>query len=129
MRSSPPGSETSRTRAPSRESLAAHSSRSFRVEGSHWSQACVRTKPMRVATRIAERAGRRTKQYIAVERDIFDRARDDADGVERACGFHHAVATDVSPGRPIADAAAERRGSYRRLRGLRAECKRHHEIA
>ena len=85
-------------------------------------------RDVRRAVERRDRLRRDAEQHVAVERDVLDRARQDAERVERAGRLHHAVQAVLAPGRAIADHAAERGGPDGRAGGLRADRERHHEI-
>ena len=70
--------------------------------------------------------GSTREQHVAIERHVFDRAREDAERVEGARRFHDAVRAQVAPRRTIAERSAERRRPRGRSGGLRADRKRHH---
>ena len=53
--------------------------------------------------------GRNAEQHVVVDCDVVDRTRQDAERVERACGFHDSVHAVLAPGWAIAEDAAERR--------------------
>ncbi len=85
-------------------------------------------RDMRRARKFLHRLRRNAEQHVAIERDVGDRARQDAERVERARRFHHAVHAVLAPGRTIAEHAAERCRPDGRAGGLRADRDRHHEI-
>ena len=85
-------------------------------------------RDVRRAVELGDRLRRDAEQHVAVERDVLDRARQDAERVERAGRLHHAVHAVLAPGRAIAEHAAERGGPDGRAGGLGADRERHHEV-
>ncbi len=122
------GRVNSVTRAPARARRKAASSISVWVIGSNWSQTWLRQSAKCGRSIFAHRLGRDAEQHVAVERDVGDRARQDAERVERAGGFHHAVHAVLAIGRAVAEHAAERGRADGRAGGLGADRDRHHEV-
>ena len=77
---------------------------------------------------VGDRLRRDAEQHVAIERDVLDRARQDAERVERARRLHHAVQAVLAPGRAVAEHAAERGRPDGRAGGLGADRERHHEV-
>ena len=116
------------TRAPPRASRCVASSISVRVSRLELiPDVAAAEREMRPRDRW-HRLGRDAEQHVAIERDVGDRARQDAERVERAGGFHDAVHAVLAVGRPIAEHAAERSRPDGRAGGLGADRERHHEV-
>ena len=75
-----------------------------------------------------DRLRRNPEQHVAPERNVLDRARQDAERVERAGRLHHAMQAMLAVGRAIAEHAAERGRPDGRAGSLRAERDRHHAV-